>query len=220
MSALLARQLGLPDSQVSLIARGAPLHDVGKIGVPDTILLKMGKLTAEEFEVVKTHTAIGARILSGGKFPLLRLAEEIAFTHHERWTHGYAGIRGTDIALADDRRGCGVLRRATQQLPTTPPGRRDRWASIASAEQFDPTSWTRSALSSTTLPTSPGKRLLISSWSMSKTTVHRECCGSARTLRGARLVSVDRRVARRSSRAVPGPSPANASASSPCPAIA
>ena len=64
MSALLARQLGLPDSQVSLIARGAPLHDVGKIGVPDTILLKMGKLTTEEFEVVKTHTAIGARILS------------------------------------------------------------------------------------------------------------------------------------------------------------
>ena len=101
MSALLARQLGLPDSQVSLIARGAPLHDVGKIGVPDTILLKMGKLTAEEFEIVKTHTAIGARILSGGKFPLLRLAEEIAFTHHERWDgNGYAGIRGADIALA------------------------------------------------------------------------------------------------------------------------
>jgi putative two-component system response regulator len=101
MSALVARQLGLPDSQVSLIARGAPLHDVGKIGVPDTILLKMGKLTTEEFEVVKTHTAIGARILSGGKFPLLRLAEEIAFTHHERWDgNGYAGIRGADIALA------------------------------------------------------------------------------------------------------------------------
>ena len=101
MSALLARQLGLPDSQVSLIARGAPLHDVGKIGVPDTILLKMGKLTSDEFEIVKTHTAIGARILSGGKFPLLRLAEEIAFTHHERWDgNGYAGIRGADIALA------------------------------------------------------------------------------------------------------------------------
>jgi putative two-component system response regulator len=101
MSALLARQLGLPDAQVSLIARGAPLHDVGKIGVPDTILLKMGKLTPEEFEVVKTHTVIGARILSGGKFPLLRLAEEIAFTHHERWDGGgYAGIRGADIALA------------------------------------------------------------------------------------------------------------------------
>jgi putative two-component system response regulator len=101
MSALLARQRGLPDSQVALIRRGAELHDVGKIGVPDAILLKMGKLTPAEFEIVKTHTTIGARILSGGKFPLLRLSEEIAFTHHERWDgSGYAGIRGTDIALA------------------------------------------------------------------------------------------------------------------------
>ena len=101
MSALLATELGLPDSQVSLLRRAAELHDVGKIGVPDSILMKMGKLTPEEFAVVKTHTTIGARILSGGKFPLLRLAEEIAFTHHERWDgSGYAGIRGADIALA------------------------------------------------------------------------------------------------------------------------
>jgi putative two-component system response regulator len=101
MSALLSRQLGLPDGQVSLIRRAAPLHDVGKIGVPDTILLKLGKLSEEEFAVVKTHTVIGARILSGGKFPLLRLAEEIAFSHHERWDgSGYAGISGTRIPLA------------------------------------------------------------------------------------------------------------------------
>ena len=101
MSALLAKQLGLPDTQITLIRRAAALHDVGKIGVPDTILMKIGKLTPEEFDVVKTHTAIGARILSGGKFPLLRLAEEIAFTHHERWDgEGYAHISGTDIALA------------------------------------------------------------------------------------------------------------------------
>jgi putative two-component system response regulator len=101
MSALLAKQLGLPDAQVTLIRRAAALHDVGKIGVPDTILMKIGKLTTEEFELVKLHTTIGARILSGGKFPLLRLAEEIAFTHHERWDgEGYARIRGTDIALA------------------------------------------------------------------------------------------------------------------------
>jgi putative two-component system response regulator len=100
MSALLARQLGLPDAQVSLIARAAPLHDVGKIGVPDTILLKIGKLTAAEFELVKQHTVIGARILSGGKFPLLRLAEDIAYSHHERWDgNGYAGLRKTDIPL-------------------------------------------------------------------------------------------------------------------------
>src|SRR5215471_7710232 len=101
MSALLARELGLPDSQVALIRRGAELHDVGKIGVPDTILLKIGTLTPEEFAIVKTHTTIGARILSGGTFPLLRVSEEIALTHHERWDgSGYAGVRGTDIALA------------------------------------------------------------------------------------------------------------------------
>lgn len=101
MSALLARQLGLPDTQVSLIRRAAPLHDVGKLGVPDTILLKLGKLNEEEFAIVKTHTVIGARILSGGKFPLLRLAEEIAFSHHERWDgSGYAGITGARIPLA------------------------------------------------------------------------------------------------------------------------
>ena len=100
MSALVARQLGMPDAQVSLIRRAAPLHDVGKIGVPDSILQKVGKLTTEEFEVVKTHTTIGARILSGGKFPLVRVAEEIAFSHHERWDGtGYAGIAGHEIPL-------------------------------------------------------------------------------------------------------------------------
>jgi putative two-component system response regulator len=101
MSALLARQLGLPDVQVSLIRRAAPLHDVGKIGIPDSILMKLGKLTPDEFEIVKTHTTIGARLLSGGRFPLMRLAEEIAFSHHERWDgDGYAHIRGADIPLA------------------------------------------------------------------------------------------------------------------------
>jgi putative two-component system response regulator len=101
MSALLARQIGLSDTQVSLIRRAAPLHDVGKIGIPDSILMKLGKLTAEEFELVKTHTTIGARILSGSRFTILRLAEEIAYNHHERWDgSGYVGTRGSDIPLA------------------------------------------------------------------------------------------------------------------------
>ena len=101
MAALIAKQIALPDSQVSLIRRAAPLHDVGKIGIPDKILLKRGKLTTDEFAVVKTHTAIGARILSGSRFPILRLAEEIAFSHHERWDgEGYAGIRSDSIPLA------------------------------------------------------------------------------------------------------------------------
>ena len=100
MAALLAREIRLPDSTVSLIRRAAPLHDVGKIGVPDAILLKLGKLTDDEFERVKTHTTIGARILSGSRFALLRLAEEIAFSHHEHWDgSGYAGLSGDAIPL-------------------------------------------------------------------------------------------------------------------------
>ena len=101
MASLIAKKIGLPETQVTLIRRAAPLHDVGKIGIPDTILLKLGKLTTEEFDVVKTHTAIGARILSGSRFPILRLAEEIAFSHHERWDgSGYAGITRDSIPLA------------------------------------------------------------------------------------------------------------------------
>jgi putative nucleotidyltransferase with HDIG domain len=101
MAALLARELGLADSEVSLIRRAAPLHDVGKIGIPDSILLKLGKLTPAEFELVKTHTTIGARILSGSRFALLRMAEEIAFSHHEQWDgRGYAGLTGDQIPLA------------------------------------------------------------------------------------------------------------------------
>ena len=101
MAALLARQMGLPDPQVSLIRRAAPLHDVGKIGVPDYVLSKPGKLTLEEFELVKTHTTIGQRILSGSRFGVLRLAEEIAYSHHERWDgNGYRGVISDQIPLA------------------------------------------------------------------------------------------------------------------------
>lgn len=100
VSALIARVVGLPDRDVDLFRRAAPLHDVGKIGIPDAILLKPGKLTPAEFEVMKTHTAIGARILAGGRSPLLLLAEEIALYHHERWDGtGYAGIAGVAIPL-------------------------------------------------------------------------------------------------------------------------
>ncbi len=83
-SALLARALRFPDARVELVRRAAPLHDVGKIGIPDLILLKPGKLTSQEYEVMKTHTTIGARMLSGSRFPLLQLAAEIALSHHER----------------------------------------------------------------------------------------------------------------------------------------
>ena len=99
--AALAGTLGLPAAEVELIGRAAPLHDVGKIGIPDAILLKPDRLTVEEFEVMKTHTTIGAGILSGSRFPLLQLAQQIALTHHERWDGaGYPrGLKGEAIPL-------------------------------------------------------------------------------------------------------------------------
>lgn len=100
-AAILARALDLPSEQVKLIQGGAPLHDMGKLGIPDEILRKPGKLTVEEFEVMKTHTTIGAQILSGSRFPILQKAEEIALTHHERWDGaGYAGLAGERIPLS------------------------------------------------------------------------------------------------------------------------
>jgi putative two-component system response regulator len=84
-----------------LIRRAAPLHDVGKIAISDSLLLKPGKLTPEEFERMKMHTILGAKMLSGGRFPLLQLAEQIARTHHERWDGtGYFGICGEAIPMA------------------------------------------------------------------------------------------------------------------------
>ena len=100
-SAVVARELGLSTTEIELIERAAALHDVGKIGVSDTILLKPAKLTPVEFEAVKTHTVVGAKILSGSRSALLRLAEQIALTHHERWDgSGYAGLAGEAIPVA------------------------------------------------------------------------------------------------------------------------
>ena len=101
-SALLAAELGRPNDEVELIAQAAPLHDIGKIGIPDSILLKPGKLSDEEFEVIKEHTTIGAEMLSGSESRLLRLAEQIALTHHERWDGGGypAGLSGAEVPLA------------------------------------------------------------------------------------------------------------------------
>jgi putative two-component system response regulator len=101
MSAMLAAALGLDLATIDSIRYAAPMHDVGKIGIPDTILLKPGALTPQEFEVMKTHTTIGARILASPRSAILTCAQEIVLTHHERWDgRGYPkGLTGLDIPL-------------------------------------------------------------------------------------------------------------------------
>jgi putative two-component system response regulator len=101
MAAQIAQFLGWSAEDVELMRHAAPLHDVGKIAISDLILLKPGKLTPEEFETMKEHAWLGAQILSGGRFPLLQMAEEIALTHHECWDGtGYLGIGGEAIPMA------------------------------------------------------------------------------------------------------------------------
>jgi putative two-component system response regulator len=80
--------LCMPEDFVETVAIAAAMHDVGKIGIPDAILLKAGPLTAEEFNIMKSHTVIGGRILSGSSHKVLQLAASIALTHHERWDGG------------------------------------------------------------------------------------------------------------------------------------
>lgn len=98
---LIAEKHGLSEAEVEQIHIAAPMHDVGKIGIPDGILLKPGKLTSEEFETIKSHTLIGAKILGGSKSEILQLGTEIALTHHEKWNgKGYPkGLSGTAIPL-------------------------------------------------------------------------------------------------------------------------
>jgi putative two-component system response regulator len=99
---LLGEGLGMPAAEVTLLELAAPLHDVGKIAVPDAVLLKPGRLTASELEVVRAHVTVGARILGGSASPLLRMAELIALRHHERWDGGgYPdGLAGEAIPAA------------------------------------------------------------------------------------------------------------------------
>jgi putative two-component system response regulator len=101
IASLVAAELGLDAETVDLIRRAAPLHDVGKIGVPDTYLLKPGKLTPAEFETMKGHVELGARLLAEGQSKLIAMAELIAWTHHERWDgSGYPkGLAGDDIPM-------------------------------------------------------------------------------------------------------------------------
>jgi putative two-component system response regulator len=120
---IIAEQLGFSEEQLAILEPAAQLHDVGKIGIPDAILLKPGKLTPEEFElmqkhcgygkkiveclplseatIVRSHVELGAKIMELGRSPILELAKRIALTHHERWDgSGYPlGLAGEDIPL-------------------------------------------------------------------------------------------------------------------------
>jgi HD-GYP domain-containing protein (c-di-GMP phosphodiesterase class II)/CHASE3 domain sensor protein len=141
---LLGRTLGLTTAEADLLVLAAPLHDIGKIGIPDAVLLKPGKLTREEFDVMKTHSQLGADMLAGSDSPVLQLAAEIALSHHERWDGtGYPQRLHADqiplaariVAVAD------VLDALTQERPYKPP-----WPLLdalheitdQSARQFDP----------------------------------------------------------------------------------
>jgi putative two-component system response regulator len=102
VAAQLMDAMGRPSVDVESIERAAPLHDIGKIGIPDSVLLKSGRLSESEFAVIKTHTVIGGEILSGSDVPLLAVGREIALSHHERWNGtGYpAGLAGDAIPLS------------------------------------------------------------------------------------------------------------------------
>ena len=101
LAAQLARRLGFGEDEVELIQRAASLHDIGKIGIPDDVLLKPGKLSPQEWTVMKTHVELGAKLLAHSGSQLVQLAETVALTHHERYDgSGYPrGLAGDDIPL-------------------------------------------------------------------------------------------------------------------------
>jgi putative two-component system response regulator len=100
-SEMISKALKMPAEFSRLLKLSSPLHDIGKLGITDYILFKLGPLTNEEFEVVKTHTSEGQRILSGSSHPVIKMAESIALNHHEKWNgKGYPrGLEGEEIPL-------------------------------------------------------------------------------------------------------------------------
>ena len=101
LAARLGEQMGMSEKDVALLERAAPLHDIGKITVPDYILLKPAPLTEKEHEMMRAHVKAGAQLLQDGYGEMIKMAEEIALTHHEKWDgSGYPhGLRGEEIPL-------------------------------------------------------------------------------------------------------------------------
>lgn len=100
-SAFLAERMGLPKKAVQNLLYASPMHDVGKVAIPDSVLLKPAKLTTDEFEIIKAHTIIGAKILADSRSEILNVAQRIALSHHEKWNGtGYPqGLSGEQIPL-------------------------------------------------------------------------------------------------------------------------
>lgn len=100
-SVIIAERIGLPAEDIELLRYASPMHDIGKLGIPDAILLKPGKLTDEEYAEMKKHTLIGAKILDGSDLKLFKMAKEIAISHHEKFNgSGYPyGLKGEEIPL-------------------------------------------------------------------------------------------------------------------------
>jgi hypothetical protein len=144
LAARIGAELGFSTAQVRVLRAAAPLHDIGKLAIPDNILLKPGKLSPEEFEIIKTHTIRGAHLLSGSSSAVLQRASAIALTHHERWDGtGYpqclAGERiplaGRIVAVAD------VFDALTHERPYKSAWTRERAIAeirSGSGTQFDP----------------------------------------------------------------------------------
>jgi putative two-component system response regulator len=144
LAARIGAELGFSTAQVRVLRAAAPLHDIGKLAIPDNILLKPGKLSPEEFKIIKTHTVRGAHLLSGSSSCVLQRASAIALSHHERWDgtgypQGLAGERislaGRIVAVAD------VFDALTHERPYKSAWTRDRAIaeiSDGSGTQFDP----------------------------------------------------------------------------------
>lgn len=142
---LVAERLGCDEAWRLLLVRAARLHDVGKIAIPDGILMKPGPLTDEERAVVRTHPTVGHRLLSGGNSPLMRMAASIALTHHERWDgggypQGLAGeaipLEGRIVAAMD---AFDVMTYDRRHQPAVPPEEAMLELERQAGLQFDPT---------------------------------------------------------------------------------
>ena len=101
IAAMLAKEAGMSEYKCDLLLNASPMHDIGKIGIPDNILLKPGKLEADEWGVMQTHAKIGSDILSGDDSDLMKMAHDVALTHHEKYNgKGYPNnLQGEEIPI-------------------------------------------------------------------------------------------------------------------------